>query len=265
MINGENVKPEIMPLAQPFTLVGNDIGVVLIHGYGGSVGDYSAIAQHLHRAGFTVHGLRLAGHGQGQTALRKATVSDCQWSVAEAVTNMQKSCRHIFLLGSSFGGVLALDYGANHPNVAGLILVNTALSYAGAGVFQGIILRLLRLFTPDYRKKGLSEQDRLDAQKVGSSEAWPINGILATAKFAQDEVLPNLANIKVPALIMHSQNDNIVGSENSIKLANLLGSTNKQTMAIQFGTHRPFRSPESVAFMAEKTQQFIRAVLANKS
>lgn len=252
----------IIPLAQPFRLTGNDIGVVIIHGYGGSIGDYRTIAEQLHEFGYTVLGVRLAGHGQDQPALRASTIKDCQQSVAAAVTDMRTTCRHIFLMGSSYGGVLSLDYAARDPDLAGMILVNTALSYSGAGVFQGIILRLLRLFTPDYPKRGLSEKSKQEAKTVGSASAWPISGILATSRFARHEVIPKLPTIHVPALIIHSQDDPIVGSENSEKLATLLGSTSKKIVTIPFGSHRPFRSRESVTFMAEKTREFIQSAIA---
>ena len=130
-------------------------------------------------------------------------------------------------------------------------------------MFQGVILRLLRLFRPDYPKKGLSGAEQAQAVAVGSASAWPINGILATAKFAQSDVVPKLPTIHQPTLIMHSQGDAVVGPENSQRLLQLLGSTNKHIQAIPVATHRPFRDEQATIFMAQHTQQFIQAVIAH--
>lgn len=259
--NSENQSP-ITAQAQSFHLAGHDAGIVLIHGYGGSIGDYRRLAEQLHAFGYSVSGLRLAGHGQGQEALRQSTVADCQRSVAEAVSDIRRTCRQVFLLGSSFGGVLALDYAEHHQDVNGLVLVNTALAYSGAGIFQGLILRLMNFFTPDYPKQGLTTEEKHQAALVGSSPAWPISGILATSRFARRDVIPKLSSVCIPALILHSQDDSVVGPANSRKLANLIGSSTKEIQQIPVATHRPFRHPEATAFIAERMHRFISAVIA---
>lgn len=258
---GSNPAP-IVPQAQPFLLTGGSVGIVIVHGYGGSIGDYHVIADKLHNAGYTVAGVRLAGHGQDQVALRLATVPDMQASVAVAVQEIRQHCKQVIILGSSYGGVLALDYAAHHPDVAGLVVVNTALSYSGAGIFQGSILRVMRLFTPDYRKKNLSTEEQQEGKAVGSASAWPITGILSTSRFAKKKVIPALPSITTPTLIFHSQHDPIVSTKNSQRLASLLGSTKKEVVTLPNDTHRPFRDHETSIFMADYIHEFIRLVIA---
>lgn len=252
----------IAPAALPFSWPGNDVGVVIVHGYGGSIADYRVLAQLLNADGYSVFGLRLAGHGQGQEALRHSTLSDWQSSVAQGIALARQTCRQIFIIGSSFGGVLSLDYASSDRNIAGLILVNTALSYSGAGVFQGLALRVMKLFTPDYPKKGLSQEEREIAARIGSSSAWPIEGILATSRFARNIVVPKLPSINVPTLILRSNHDPVVGTQNSQRLADLLGSTDKELVTIPVSTHRPFRHPDANAFMGKQISWFIKKVLA---
>jgi carboxylesterase len=261
-ISEDAVSSPIVPPALPFNMAGNDIGIVIVHGYGGSIADYRVLAQFLNADGYSIFGIRLAGHGQGQEALRHSTLATWQSSVTQGVTLARQTCRQVFVLGSSFGGVLCLDFAANNRNIAGMILVNTALSYSGAGVFQGLVLRIMKLFTPDYPKKGLTEEEREIAARIGSSSAWPIDGILATSRFARNIVVPKLPSITVPTLIMRSNNDPVVGTKNSERLANLLGSTSKELITIPVSTHRPFRHPEATAFMGVQINQFIKQVLA---
>lgn len=253
----------ITPAAQPFWLSGGPVGIILVHGYGGSIGDYRAIAKELHDLGYSVRGVRLAGHGQDLEALRHSTVEDWRNSVSQAIVEVQQHCQRVVIVGSSFGGVLALDYAFRHNTVvAGLVLVNTALSYSGGGVFQRAILRTLSWFTPYYPKKGLSSAERQRGQEVGSAPAWPIQGILDTADLARHDIIPNLSKITVPALIVHSAHDPIVGERNSQVLCERLGSTVKDVVALPVATHRPFRDPSMISFMATAVDKFIRQHLA---
>lgn len=252
----------VNPQAESFVLPSGPIGIVILHGYGGSIADYRSVGQMLQAKGYTVIGHRLPGHGQDQAALRAVTVADCQQSVDEVFNDWKAKVDHLFILGSSFGGVLALDAAIRHPTVSGLILVNTAMSYSGGGTFQGILLRLLRLFRPDYPKKGLSAQERAYAASIGSSTAWPINGILATAAFARREVTPKLSMVTSPSLILHSVHDPVVGPENSRRLSNQLGGNLKELTEIPVKSHRPFRDIDATTFIAEHTSHFIQRVVA---
>ena len=195
----------IAPKAQPFLLPGGAIGLLVIHGFGGTIGDYRQFADRLHQRGYTVAGVRLAGHGQGHEALRRTTSQDWQQSVEAAASLLREHCRQIVVLGASFGGALAFDYAARHTdNVVGLVSVNTPVSYRGGGWFQPLILRVLRVFTPYWPKMGLSRAERQHYAQRGSTTAWPIDGILETYRFLSTRVLPALPGITLPVLLLAS-------------------------------------------------------------
>lgn len=252
----------VTPAAESFFLPGRDTGCLIIHGYGGSIGDYRQFAEALNHQGLTVHGVRLAGHGQGLSALRQTTIVDWQASVDAAWEQLRARCRRMIIIGSSFGGVLALDLARRQPaGVDGLVLVNTALSYSGAGVFQGIILRLMRLVTPYYPKRGLTPEERARGLRVGSTAAWPIDGILATAAFARRVIIPSLPQITTPALVLTSSHDPVVSERNGQLLIQRLGSPHKASAHIPVQTHRPFRDAAAVGFMADRVMDFVQTSL----
>lgn len=253
----------IHPQAQPFFLSAGKIGVLLIHGYGGSIGDYHRFGELLHQAGLTVSGLRIAGHGQDLETLRRTSIADMQASVSTAVQELRQQVDQCVLLGSSFGAVLALDYAAHHPqDCAGVILVNAALTYRGGGPFQAVLLRLMRCFTPYYKKRGLTSRDQQQGASVGSATAWPIDGILATKRFAQRVVVPQLGQVVSPVLIMHSQSDPVVGTAQNTLLRTRLGSSVRELYTLHSMSHRPFRDEQATREIADVTCRFIQHQVA---
>ncbi len=252
----------IAPGAQPFLLLGGPVGILIIHGYGGSIGDYRSFGDHLHRLGYTVSGVRVAGHGQGMTALRQTTPVDWRSSVDRTVADLRARVQKIFIVGASFGGILALEYIHRHPGVVtGVIAINPPTSYRGGGRFQKVLLRTLRLFIRDIPKTGLSPEVRKNYATLGSTLAWPITGILDTYDVIQRGVLPALPAITIPTLLMASGHDPIVSGQSLKIIWNSLGSSQKYQLTIPGSTHRPFRDPQSVRVMADQTHQFIQRVV----
>ena len=60
----------ILPGAEPFFMPGGKKGVLLIHGFTGLPAELLLMGQHLNKAGFTVLGVRLAGHGTDRKSTR---------------------------------------------------------------------------------------------------------------------------------------------------------------------------------------------------
>ncbi len=248
--------------AQPFILSGGPIGILVIHGYGGSAGDYRIFAEGLNQRGYTVMVMRVAGHGQGLTTLRSSHIYDWRKSVADAMAELRAITQSIVVLGASFGGALALDAVANVPgNILGYVSVNTPTSYRGGGGTQKILLRVLRIFTPYYPKFGLSRKDKEKYKQLGSTTAWPIDGILETYSFFSRYLFPVIGRVHVPALLLANEHDPIVGGESLQKLYSSLGSMVKTKMFIPGKTHRPFRDPEATAFLVDQVDHFIQRIV----
>ena len=75
----------ILAGAEPFFLKGNDIGVLLCHGFTGTTQSMRYLGEQLHGAGYTVIGPRLKGHGISPQAMAKTTAGDWIDSVDEAL------------------------------------------------------------------------------------------------------------------------------------------------------------------------------------
>lgn len=259
-VEPRSVASSVAPGAQPFFLPGGTTGVLVLHGYGGSIGDYRQFSEELHQRGFTVMGMRLAGHGESLEALRQTAAPDWQRSVRIAAETLLEHCNEIVVVGSSFGGALALNYARNFPDrLRAIVVVNPAVKYRSGGNFQTIGLKILRLFTQDYRKPGLSAADAARYRELGSMTHWPIDGIFETYRFIRTMVMPHLPQIAVPTLVMAMPQDPVVHSDSARMIHDLLGSKKKKLVWLPGKTHRPFRDAALVTQMVQEIINFLAA------
>ncbi|MBR6013121.1 MAG: alpha/beta fold hydrolase [Selenomonadaceae bacterium] len=94
--------------AEPFFLKGNSTGVLLIHGFTGSPAELILMGKFLNNAGFTVLGVRLAGHGTSERDIIRTTKYDWFDSVLDGYAILKSVCDKIFVVGHSMGGLLSL-------------------------------------------------------------------------------------------------------------------------------------------------------------
>lgn len=249
----------VAPGAQPWFLPGGPVGVLIIHGYGGSIGDYRQFGELLNAHGCTVMGLRLAGHGESLEVLRATGWRDWQDSVRRAAFELRRQCNSIIVVGSSFGGALALNYARNFPaGTDGVVAVNPAVKYRSGGRWQTFALRLLRLVTPDYRKPGLSAAQVEQYRQLGSMTHWPIDGIFETYAYINTMVLPQLPKLTVPTLIMAMADDPTVHPDSAKIVHEQTGAAKKKLVWLPGKTHRPFRDAALVETMVKEILNFFQ-------
>ena len=77
--------------AETFLLKGGADGVLLIHGFTGSPAELLLLGNFLNRAGYTVLGVRLAGHGTNELNLMQMTNEDWLNSVLDGYEFCRRS------------------------------------------------------------------------------------------------------------------------------------------------------------------------------
>ena len=100
--------------AEPFFLKGNSTGILLIHGFTGSPAELILLGKFLNRAGYTVLGVRLAGHGTSERDIIRTTKYDWFDSVLDGYAILKSVCEKIFVVGHSMGGLLSLKLASIH-------------------------------------------------------------------------------------------------------------------------------------------------------
>ena len=98
----------ILPGAEPFLMPGGQKGVLLIHGFTGLPAELLLMGQYLNKAGFTVLGVRLAGHGTTVEDMSHMTWEDWMDSVRDGYALLSGLCEDISVIGHSMGGLFAL-------------------------------------------------------------------------------------------------------------------------------------------------------------
>ena len=222
----------IMAGAEPFFFPGNDIGVLVCHGFTGTTQSMRGLGKHLNGAGYTVIGPRLAGHGVSPQAMAKTTVADWIASVDEALGELRKTCKQSFITGLSMGGTLTLYTAAKHSDVIkGAISIN--------GVVQVDIPDLAGLAL-DTAVPEMIPGVGSDIKDPGSEElayaelpVAAIRQIYVLAAVTRD-LLPR---IKCPTLVIQSRDDHVVNPRNGPRIVRLVGSSRVELLWLDNSFH----------------------------
>ncbi|RCK73277.1 MAG: putative esterase/lipase [Anaerolineae bacterium] len=90
----------ILPGAEPFFFEGNEVGVLVSHGFTGTTQSVRFLGEVLaQKGGFTVIGPRLKGHGTTPQDMAESTAADWIASVEDAMQTLQKRCKKLFITG----------------------------------------------------------------------------------------------------------------------------------------------------------------------
>jgi esterase/lipase len=229
--------PEI---GAPFLLPGRQsVAVVLSHGYLASPREVTDLAQALQRAGATVHGVRLAGHGTSPEQLARVRWQAWQRSYRRAFAAACAGSDRVVLAGFSMGGLLALMTAADFPQrVSGVVAINAPLHLVDPAsrlvpavkAWNGLVhtLHLDRLqwaFVPNQAEWPDSNYDRN-----------PVHGIYQLERLihAASERLPH---VQAPALILQADHDPVVTPDSGLELERRLGSDEKELRTVAAHRH----------------------------
>lgn len=115
-----------------FQFEGGRNGVLLIHGLTGTPAEMRLFGKGLNRAGFTVHGMQLAGHCGSEADLLASGWRDWYASVEAAAAQLRPRVDNLFVAGLSMGALLALMLAEEQPQwVDGVGVLGVTFRYDG--------------------------------------------------------------------------------------------------------------------------------------
>lgn len=219
---------------------GGRVGILLIHGLGGTPVELRFIAQALARAGNTVYCCQLAGHCGTPEELRRSSWREWYASVEAARDVLARTCDVILAGGLSMGGILALHLAQQRPqDVHGLLLLAPTLKLDGWSMpWHSVFLQYVRPL-PVRLEFDLAERDpyglkdervrRIVVASMQSGDAGAA-GVFSTPMRSMAhfnslvaEVKPRLGQVRQPALIVHPREDDIASLRNAQYLQANLG------------------------------------------
>lgn len=216
----------------PFAFDGNDVGVLLCHGFTGMPGSLQPWADRLVQEGFSVRLPLLPGHGTRWQDANRTTFDDWLGEVTAALADLRERCRAVVVGGLSMGGTLALRLAELHPDaVAGLVLVNPAvLTRRRDAKFSAVLKYVVpsmpgiagSIAKPDVVEPGYS---RVPVRAFDSlRRAWTV-------------VRNDLPRINAPTLLLHSRTDPVVEPENSAVVLAGISSTDVTEIVLEKSRH----------------------------
>ena len=229
--------------AEPFLLKGGNTGVVLIHGFSGSPFQYKELANSLSKKGYTVYAPLLPGHGTVSEKLMLVKWQDYFEKVNQDVEFLSNVCDNVFVIGTSFGGNLALSAHKN-SNVKGLIVVGTPMIVKRYKLYR-ILLTIVNEFKISIRSIVYVHKFDKYAKRVNLAEdrvgyhSLPLMSIYHFIK-AQKYSKTLLDKIKKPILIINSKTDIGVPIESAKFIYDKVRSHKKKIMLVEDSYHNVF-------------------------
>lgn len=212
---------------------GSRFAVLLIHGLTGTPKEMDSLARRLHRYGFTVSIPVLAGHCSTIDSLLSTNKTDWLASIEQEYCRLVSQGYKVFIGGLSAGATMSILLADKYSDIAGLALYSITLRCDGWSVSRlGVLLPLLLkipLFRNHYRFKEshpygiknepLRERIVMKLESGDSSAAGHTStpGVILyeMLDLAKDSRLV-MPRGKVPALIVHAQEDDLASVSNAL-------------------------------------------------
>ncbi|MCH1626603.1 alpha/beta hydrolase [Ferdinandcohnia quinoae] len=241
-------KYPVLKEAEAFYFEGNDIGILVSHGFTGSTQSMRFLGEQLAKEGFTVCGPRLKGHGTHFEDMELSMYQEWIESLEEGFKRLRETCSKIFITGLSMGGTLTLYLASKYPEIKGIIPINAAIEIEEMAKLAGALEpRFLDAIGSDIKKEGVIE---LAYEKTPLKSIGEIVQLMRITK----ERLPL---ISCPALIFVSTEDHVVPPENSMYIMETITSSDKEIVKLTNSYHVATIDNDK-ELIAEKSVKFIK-------
>ena len=206
---------DVLPGAEPFSHAGNEIGVLVCHGFTGSPQSMRPLAEAFAGEGFTVELPLWPGHGTAVEDMLDTRWSDWSAAAEAAYQDLAGRCEKVVVAGLSMGGTLTAWLAARHPEIAGAIFVNAAVQPGADEMIE--MIKQLGQQGPTFQGIGNDVADP-DLKEL-AYEGTPVEPLVSLMEAVRDEVGPNLGKIACPCIIFNSPQDHVVEPGQSDYLA----------------------------------------------
>ncbi|WP_082234394.1 alpha/beta hydrolase [Halobacillus massiliensis] len=221
-------KYTVLEGAQAIYREGNEVGILISHGFTGTTQSIKPLADAFSNEGYTVACPRLQGHGTAPEDMEKSTYEDWMDSIDEAYDWLTKRCKKIFAAGLSMGGTLALYAALKHKDISGTILINPAIDIPDMeNTAENSDERFIDAIGSDIKKPGVYE---LAYDKTPVAAISQLNRLMG-------KIHDTLGEIHCPMLIFVSEEDHVVPPDNSEMIFDTVLSEHKELIHLENSYH----------------------------
>jgi carboxylesterase len=211
----------VLPGCEPWSSPeGGPHGALVLHGFTGSPVSMRPLAEALAEAGFAVELPRLPGHGTAVADLAETTWDDWLTEAERALRALRARTRdgEVVVVGLSMGGALTAALAEGHPELAGIVLINTPVAAPPelAASLEEMMAGGVEVI--DSIGGDIADPDADEA----SYDATPLRP-LVTMLVAGEQVRERLPEIQQPTLVVTSRQDHVVNPADSDVLAERIG------------------------------------------
>ncbi|MHA2174597.1 MAG: alpha/beta hydrolase [Candidatus Hodarchaeales archaeon] len=179
-----------------------------MHGFTASPSEMLPLGNFLHKKGYTVHGVRLAGHGTNYRDLPTYSYNDWFESVENGYFLLKKECETVIPIGISMGALLVLmlihkyQFEYKFPS---LILIAPAFG------LRSRFINFVPLISPfiKYIYKGDTVLEYYKEKSLYAYYYYPTKSISEFLKLRKD-LFRNIVKIDIKTLIVYGEKDRTI-------------------------------------------------------
>lgn len=215
-------EPDVIPGAEPVFHEGSNergrVGALVLHGFTGNPTTMKPLTDAFVSAGFTVSVPRLPGHGTTVEDMARTSWPDWSSHVEHSYEHLAARCDQVVVASLSMGSTLACWLAARHPEIAGLVLINSAVKPYDPGSDDFI---QAMIDAGDEFVDGIGSDIADPEAHELAYEKTPLRSLLTLMQAIVD-LQDDLPRITSPALVIQSTQDHVVDPTASDLLAEKL-------------------------------------------
>jgi carboxylesterase len=202
---------EHLEKAVPFSFQGNEVRVLLVHGFTGSPAEMRELGEYLHeREGYTIRCDLLPGHGTSVADLGRTTWHDWYQTALKGYRELSEGGHPVHVVGLSMGGLVSLHL-ATHHKPKSLTALSAPIQLKN---WKISLTPIIRHFVTGFPKPGGFEDIKDPKAREGfvGYQQDPPAGVHSLLQL-MDHVRDDLSEITSPTLLMHAVEDHRVPYE----------------------------------------------------
>lgn len=222
----------LMPDADPWSFDGDDVGILVLHGFTGSPKSMKPLGRALAAEGWTVRVPRLPGHGTTWQEMNLTRWPDWYAEAERSLRELQERCARVFVMGLSMGGTLTLRLAEQHGDaIAGIVLVNPSVQTERKDRYLlPVVSKFIGGFpgiSNDIAKPGVDEGAY---DKTPLKAAHSLTDLWAVTK-------ADIAKVTQPMLLFRSKVDHVVEPSNAVFILANVTSTDVHEEVLERSYH----------------------------